>query len=468
MNLNRISLRQISAARGSTFGIVACGRPASGVNAAISSAVTTIYQSGHNAVGFVDGMNGIMNGDAIALPPHLVSGIEEKGGVAIGTSGLNLQNKAGSMKEKLEKYGISGLIAICGTETGTAMAKLAETGFPVITVPKSMYNNVPGTGMSIGFWTAVNAAATHLRAIKENARSVNGTSLYIAEFEGLYSSALTLFAGNSAGATAVFIPEEYTLEGIRQIVSHSFPNRERLLARIAQTLTVRGEILNTANFLRMIEDDKIAEDDLIMDLPSVAATIAKIMSARKGLRISYGLFPVSQGIARKFMFDPYTFRKDDRKPDSFQTLGLDRSYFVKADKYGKPRFADIDTGTSLLNLTRDAMNGLNMPARVSLVSLNAGLDAMPADGNDNFLGHKLGGKAAELLISGHSGEMVGTESGSVESPVSVIAHSSMPTDYRGFFLPKPVALDSDAYEQFIAKQIWKSNPAVDVSPCLAE
>ncbi len=465
VNLNHTPLQQISAARGRTFGIIACGRPASGVNAAIASAVREIYQSGNNAVGFVDGMKGIFNGNAIALPPHLVSGISAKGGIAIGTSRLNLKDKTGLMKEKLEGYGISGLIAICGTETGAAMAKLAEAGFPVITVPKSMHNNIPGTEMSIGFRTAANAATTQLRAIKESARSNNGTNLYIAEFGGLYSSALTLSAGNSAEATAIFIPEEYTLEGIRQIVSHSFPNRDHILDRIAQTLGVRGEILNTANFLRMVEDNQIAEDDLIMDLPSVAATIAKIMFARKGVHISYGIFPVSQGIARKFMFDPYTFRKDDRKPDSFQTLGLDRSCFVKSDEHGKPRFADIDTGTSLLNLTRDAMAGLNMPARVSLFTLDAGFDTLDPVFADTELGKALGYRAAERLLTGNSGEMVSV---GTEGNIGTIHHSAMPIDYRGAFRPKPVDLTDAVYEESVSSQRWKSSPAIDVSPVSAE
>lgn len=465
INLNRTPLNQASAARGRTFGIVACGRPASGVNAAIASAVREIYQSGNNAVGFADGMKGIMNGNAIVLSPHLVSGISAKGGVAIGTSKLNLKDKAGLMKEKLEQYGISGLIAICGTETGTAMGKLAETGFPVITVPKSMHNNIPGTEMSIGFRTAANAATTQLRAIKESARSNNGTNLYIAEFGGLYSSALTLSAGNSAEATAVFIPEECTLDGIRQIVSHSFPNRDYILDRIAKTLTVRGEILNTANFLRMIEDDQIAEDDIVLDLPSVANAIAGIMYARKGVHISYGIFPVSQGIARKFMFDPYTFRKDDRKPDSFQVLGLEQSCFVKADEHGKPRYADVDAGSSLLTLTRNAMNGLNMPARVSLFTLEAGFDTLDPVFADTELGKALGYRAAERLLNGNSGEMVSV---GTKGNIGTVPLSAMPIDYRGVFRPRPVDLTEAVYEESVSSQRWKSSPAMDVSPVEVE
>lgn len=454
-----------SSMRGKTYGIVACGRPASGVNAAIASAVREIYQSGNSAVGFVDGMKGIMSGEAIELPPYLVSGISAKGGVAIGTSKLNLRDKAGSMRERLEKYGISGLIAICGTETGAAMAKLAETGFPVITVPKSMHNNIPGTEMSIGFRTAANAAGTQLRAIKESARSNNGTNLYIAEFGGLNSSALTLSAGNSAEATAIFIPEEYTLDGIRQIVSHSFPNRDHILDRIAQTLSVRGELLKTANFLRMVEDDKITEEDLILEPASVANVIARIMIGRKRVHISYGVFPVSQGIARKLMFDPYTFHTDDKSPDSFQVLGLEEPCFVKADSYGKPKFADVDTGWSLVSLTRSAMNGHNLPARVSLFTLDAGYDTLDPVFSDTELGKALGYRAAERLLTGHTGEMVSV---GPQGTIGATAHSAMPLDYRGAFQPRPVDLSDTVYEESVSSQRWKSSPAMDVSPVLTE
>lgn len=465
ITLGNGALRNVTGIRGKTYGVVACGRPASGVNAAVASAVREIYQSGNSAIGFVDGMKGILSGESIVLAPHLVSGISAKGGVSIGTSRFNPQGKEGLMKERLERYGISGLIAICGTETGATMAKLAESGFPVITVPKSMHNNIPGTSMSIGFRTAANAASVQLRAIKESARSNNGTNLYIAEFGGLFSSSLALSAGNSSESTAIFIPEEYTLEGIRQILSHSFPNREYILDRIARTVTVNGEILNTVNFLRMMGNDNISEDDLSIDPTSLADEIARIMVDRQRVHISYGLFPVSQGIARKLMFDPSTFFADTRCPESFQVLGLGRACFVKADKYGKPRFSDVDTGASLVELTRTALNGHNMPSRVSLFSVDAGFDTLDPVLSDTELGKVVGYNAASLLLQGRTGEMVTI---GADGALGSIKHSDMPLDHRGAFLPKPVVLNSDVYKESVSSQRWKSAPDLAVSPAVSQ
>lgn len=465
MNLNRTALKTASGIRGKTYGIVACGRPASGVNAAVASAVREICQTGNSVVGFVDGMKGISNGEAVVLLPHLVSGISAKGGVAIGTSKLNPQWKEDALKEKLERYGISGLIAVCGTETGATMARLGESGFPVITVPKSMYNNIPGTSESIGFRTAANAMATQLRAVKESARSNNGTNLYIAEIGGLYSSALALSAGNSSESTAVFIPEEYTLQGIRQIISHSFPNREYILDRIARTVAVRGELLRTVDLLRMVENDTITEEDLVLDLDSLAGTIAGIMKDRQKVRISYGVFPVSQGISQKLMFDPYTFSSADRNPESFQVLGLEKPHFVKADKFGRPKFADVDTGRSLVGLTRSALNGCNMPSRVSLFSIDAGFDTLDPVLSDTELGKTMGYKAAELLLQGRTGEMVISSPGGT---IGSVRHKEMPRDYRGAFLPKSLDLRDGMYEEAVSSQRWKSAPAIDVSPYSAE
>lgn len=465
MNLSRTPVSATQNNRGKTFGIVACGRPASGVNAAIASAVREIYQSGNSAVGFVDGMKGIVRGDAIELPPYLVSGISSRGGISIGTSSFNMKDSTRQLKEKLEQYGISGLLAICGTETGATMARLAESGFPVVTIPKSIHNNLPGTKMSIGFRTAANAASNQLRALKESARSVNGTNLFVAEFGGLFSSSLALSSGNSSESTAIFIPEEYTLEGIRAIVSHAFPNKDYILDRIARTVTVRGEILNTANFLRLIEDDKTREEDLVLDFSFIANEIARIMASRRKANISYGVFPVSQGIARKLMFDPYTFSAKDAKPESFQVLGLEQPFFVKADVYGKPRFTDVPSGESLVNLTRTALHGYNIPSRVSLFSLNDGLDTLEPVSGDIELAKAFGYRAAELLLSGQTGRMVTIDPTGV---IGSIAHKEMPFDYRGSFLPRPIDLGDAIYEESISSQRWKSSPALDVSPHIEE
>lgn len=465
INLNHPHIRTASSGRGKTYGIVACGRPGSGVNAAIASAVREIYQSGNNAVGIADGMKGIIRGDAIELPPYLVSGISSRGGVSIGTSSFNVKDKVGPLKEKLEKYGISGLIAICGTETGATMARLAESGFPVVTIPKSMHNNIPGTTMSLGFRTATHAASSQLRALKESARSVNGTNLFVVEFGGMFSSQLALAAGSSSESTAIFIPEEYTLDGIRQIVSHSFPNKDYILDRISRTISVRGELLNTANFLRLMEDDKTADEDLILDLSHLADEIARVIINRRKVHISYGIFAVSQGISRQLMFDPFTFSAKDMAPTSFQVLGLEEPYYVKADTYGKPRFADVDTGGSLVTLTRSLLNGYNVQGRVSLFRLNDGYDTLEPVSGDVELGKAFGYRAADLLLSGNTGRMVTVDS---NGTIGSIAHKEMPLDYRGSFLPRAVDLSGTAYEESVSSQKWKSSPALDVSPCSAE
>jgi 6-phosphofructokinase 1 len=60
--------------------------------------------------------------------------------------------------DNLERLGVGALIAIGGDDTLGYAARLGREGFPVIAIPKTMDNDVPGTEYCIGFSTAVTRA----------------------------------------------------------------------------------------------------------------------------------------------------------------------------------------------------------------------------------------------------------------------------------------------------------------------
>ncbi|TNN08396.1 ATP-dependent 6-phosphofructokinase isoform 2 [Schistosoma japonicum] len=146
------------------IGIVNVGAPACGINAVIRGFTRLGITKGYTIIGIHEGFSGIVNGDASEIHWADVRGWVGLGGSILGTrrdtpKGVGIDKVAAKFKE----LNLSGLLVIGGFEAYECMIELVEGRslhpelcIPMVMVPATISNNVPGTDFSLGCDTALN------------------------------------------------------------------------------------------------------------------------------------------------------------------------------------------------------------------------------------------------------------------------------------------------------------------------
>ena len=160
------------------IGILTGGGDCPGLNAAIRAVVKRgTSEHGCSIVGFRNGWQGVIDGDARPLTRDDVSGILVVGGTMLGTSRCHPHQVEGGMdavRDTVVNEKLDGLICIGGDGTLKAAGKVsAATGIPVIGIPKTIDNDVVGTDAAIGFDTAVTIATEAIDRLHSTAESHN-------------------------------------------------------------------------------------------------------------------------------------------------------------------------------------------------------------------------------------------------------------------------------------------------------
>jgi len=137
-----------------------------------------------------------------------------KGGSEIGTNRGLPSADLPTAAMCFEKYSIDALFVIGGFEAFTAVSELrkARTSYPafqipMVVLPATVSNNVPGTEYSIGSDTCLNALIDYCDAIKQSA-AASRRRVFVVETQGGASGYIATLAGLSIGATAVYTPEQ--------------------------------------------------------------------------------------------------------------------------------------------------------------------------------------------------------------------------------------------------------------------
>ena len=232
------------------------GAPAPGMNTAIRAAVRMAIDQGHSVMAVHNGFEGLMSGELEEFGWMSVHGWGSMGGSQLGVS-----RKVPSGKElyaiarTLEANGIQGLLVIGGWAAYEAAYKLySERGtfpafnIPLICLPATIDNNLPGTELSIGADTALNTIVEVLDKIKQSA--VANRRCFVVEVMGNNCGYLALMSGLASGAERVYMNEEgVTLKDLEvdlgQMIN-SFQNGKRL------SLLIRNEFANplySTNFM---------------------------------------------------------------------------------------------------------------------------------------------------------------------------------------------------------------------------
>jgi 6-phosphofructokinase len=202
------------------IGILTGGGDVPGLNACIRSVVLSADDLGWEVVGFRRGWEGVMGIDpadpasiaahSLALTREGVRGIDRTGGTILHTSRRDPRtqkegDRTGQVLKVLDALGIGAMITLGGDGTLRFSAHLAAQGMRVISVPKTMDNDVFGTDYCIGFSTAVSRSVEAINALRTTVESHE--RIGVIELFGRRSGETALLAGFLAQVDRTVIAE---------------------------------------------------------------------------------------------------------------------------------------------------------------------------------------------------------------------------------------------------------------------
>ncbi|MCT7957118.1 6-phosphofructokinase [Laspinema palackyanum] len=196
------------------FAILNCGATAPGMNTAVRAAVRLAIDKGHTMLGVEHGFRGLIEGHIKELNWLSVRGWATTGGSELGTSRKIPQSKDFyAIARQIERYDINGLLIIGGWSGYQAAYQLysqCETfpafNIPILCIPASINNNLPGCELSIGADTALNNIIEAVDKIKQSAVASN--RCFLVKVMGRYCGYLAVMSGLATGAEQVYINEE--------------------------------------------------------------------------------------------------------------------------------------------------------------------------------------------------------------------------------------------------------------------
>nr|XP_023018693.1 ATP-dependent 6-phosphofructokinase [Leptinotarsa decemlineata] len=212
---------------GYTFAVMHIGAPACGMNAAVRSFVRNSIFRGDSVLGIHDGIEGLIAGNIKNMGWSDVTGWVSHGGAYLGTKRTLPGNRLGLIASRLQEFKIQGLVIIGGFEAYQAALQLSENRddyeafcIPMMVIPSTISNNVPGTEFSLGCDTALNEITEICDRIRQSAQGTK-RRVFIIETMGGYCGYLATVAGLAGGADAAYIHEEkFTIKDLQQDVYH--------------------------------------------------------------------------------------------------------------------------------------------------------------------------------------------------------------------------------------------------------
>jgi 6-phosphofructokinase 1 len=200
------------------IGVLTSGGDGPGLNPCVRAVTRTALGYELEVMGIKRGYAGLMDCEMIQLDARAVGGIIGQGGTFLGTDRApefkTVQGQREALRN-LNRQSIEGLVVIGGNGSLTGALALHKLGFPVVGVPATIDNDVPGTDIAIGVDTALNTILGAIDRIKDTASSHQRA--FLIEVMGRDCGYLALMGGLAGGAEMVLIPEvETTLEEVAQ------------------------------------------------------------------------------------------------------------------------------------------------------------------------------------------------------------------------------------------------------------
>lgn len=197
------------------IGILTAGGDTPGLNAAIRAiGKSAIRHYNWQVIGFKEGFRGLVQNRFVRLGREELSGILTVGGTILGTSrdkphkmvvGDKKIDMTGAIVENYHSHSLDCLVCLGGGGTQKNAFRLAQKGLNIITLPKTIDNDVWGTDITFGYDTALGIATESIDRLHSTAHSHH--RIIVVEIMGHRAGWLALGAGLAGGADVILLPE---------------------------------------------------------------------------------------------------------------------------------------------------------------------------------------------------------------------------------------------------------------------
>lgn len=230
-----------------SIGLLTSGGDCPGLNAVIRAVGKSVVREGVEIFGFLEGFTGLVENRYIRLTSAEFSGLLLVGGTILRTSRNKpykmptpdggYRDMTGAAVETYKRLHLDCLVCLGGGTQKNAYHLMKEGGINVITVPKTIDNDVYGTDQCFGFDTGMNIAAEAIDRLHTTASSHH--RVMVVDIMGHNSGWLALGAGLAGGADVILIPEiPYSLD----VVAESLLSRMRDGKRFSIVAVAEGAI----------------------------------------------------------------------------------------------------------------------------------------------------------------------------------------------------------------------------------
>ena len=271
------------------IGMLTSGGDCQALNAAMRGVVKGLCTRRKDVeiYGFNQGYKGLIYGNFEMLTPQDFSGILTIGGTILGTSRQpfklmrnpdpNGLDKVAAMKHTYYKLHLDCLVILGGNGTHKTANLLREEGLNVVTLPKTIDNDLWGTDMTFGFQSAVDIATDTIDCIHTTAASHG--RVFIVEVMGHKVGWVTLHAGVAGGADVIMIPEiPYDMK----VVTRAIENRTKQGKQFTIVAVAEGAISKKDSTLTKKEyKAKLAN----RKMPSIAYEVAEEIAKTTGQEV---------------------------------------------------------------------------------------------------------------------------------------------------------------------------------------
>lgn len=253
------------------IGILTAGGDCPGLNAAIRALTLAAVAKGINVVGIQDGFGGLIDNRTVPLTCDTVNRLLPKGGTILGTSRTKIHKvKSGNSVVNMEDIAISNimtnridtLVCLGGGGTQKNALKLMKRGVNIVTLPKTIDNDVCGTDLCFGYDSAVQIATEAIDRLFSTASSHH--RIMVCELMGHKAGWLTMSAGLASGADVVLIPEiPYDLNVIAgHIEKRRSEGKKYSIIAVAEGAVSKEQLLASQESKKQKANDEVIYDSV--------------------------------------------------------------------------------------------------------------------------------------------------------------------------------------------------------------
>ncbi len=245
------------------IGILTSGGDCPGINATIRGvSKAAINHYGMEVWGIQSGFQGLLTKDVEPFNDKSLSGLLNLGGTILGTSrekpfkksdldaGID---KARIIEDNIRELGFDCIVCIGGNGTQKTAAKFAARGLNVVSVPKTIDNDIWGTDFSFGFDSAVHIATDAIDRLHSTASSHK--RVMVIEVMGHKAGWIALYSGMAGGGDVILVPEiPYDINNVREtILARARKGKPYSIVVVAEGIPTNGKLRAGEYIARQLE-----------------------------------------------------------------------------------------------------------------------------------------------------------------------------------------------------------------------